>query len=221
MKAILGDTFFEWCGGSEILRTNHYKITLNEHPLLIGLNIDSEYEGIVILGKIQIVVDTLSHNAKYGAVGNTINFQGTNLVIIGLSLEDLDRQITEKVLDESSFNSNLKQAELMIGKLRSTLDRPDVNINLDEDEENFYIVFARRNFFLMGTDSKTIVINNKQISIKEGEHKLVEIDPVNGILIANSEKVFSLGTFTKDKMSVLGEFGVNLASGILRNLVWE
>jgi len=222
LKTLLDNTFFEWQGDPIILMTTHYKTILKNHPLLIGLKIDSKYEGVVILGQVEIVVDTLIHNEKYGSVGNTINFKGTNLVILGLSIEELGENIITKTLDKKTFDDNFRQAEIMISKLKNTLDRPDININIDHDcDEKSHIIFARRNFFLIGTDNKTILINNKQISIKEGESKLIEIDPINGILIANSEKLFSLGSFSKDKISILGQFGVNLASSFLKNLVWD
>ncbi|GAF93836.1 unnamed protein product, partial [marine sediment metagenome] len=83
------------------------------------------------------------------------------------------------------------------------------------------LIFGRKNFFLIASIEKLVLINNKQISVRENDFKLVQIDPHEGILIVNKDKVFNLGGSASSRFSCLGKFGVGIATSVLDHILWE
>jgi hypothetical protein len=99
-----------------------------------------------------------------------------------------------------------------------------MNISLNDDGDEFHhIIFGRRNFFLIGgiQNKKFVLIHNKQISIRDGESKLVQIDPIEGIIIAKKDQVLNFGGRKNNLGSLIGEFGVNIASSVLDHILWD
>jgi hypothetical protein len=83
MKTIhLGEILYDWQGEPEILATPHYKITLPKPAKIMEITTDfPTSDGIVILGDVEAIVDSIVYTKSHGAVGNTTNFKGTNRVI--------------------------------------------------------------------------------------------------------------------------------------------
>jgi hypothetical protein len=116
------------------------------------------------------------------------------------------------------------QAETIISKFKRRVEDPDMNISLDDEDDEFrHMIFGRRNFFLLGglRSKKFVLIHKKQISIRDGEYKLVQIDPVEGILIAKRDQVLNFGGARNNLGSLVGEFGVNIASSVLDHIFWD
>ncbi|UCE13924.1 MAG: hypothetical protein JSV04_01805 [Candidatus Heimdallarchaeota archaeon] len=219
----LSDDIYDWQGEPEILSTSFYKITQNEPTKIIELSINST-KGIVILGPIEVVTDAIVYTDSHGAVGNTIKFSGTNLVIIGISITHLTNSLQKSDLKEEKTRHWKNQAESMISKLKSRIEDRNwcMDISLDDEEDFKYLIFGRRNFLLVGSEKKFVLLREKQISVREGEYKLVQIDPYNGILIAKRNKVLNIGGTSRNNLgSLLGELGVNIASSVLDQVLWD
>lgn len=194
-----------------------------EHTKLIELSINSSTKGIVLLGQIEVVTDALVYTTSHGAVGNTINFLGTNLVIIGLSLTQLTNSLKKSDLSEEKVLYWKNKAESMISKLKSRIEDRSccMNFSFDDKEDFEYLIFGRRNFLLVGSEKKFVLFIDKQISIREGD-KLVQIDPYNGILIAKQDKILNIGGTSRTNLgSLLGELGVNITSSVLDQVLWD
>ncbi|MCK4849114.1 MAG: hypothetical protein KAT16_08825, partial [Candidatus Heimdallarchaeota archaeon] len=96
------------------------------------------------------------------------------------------------------------------------------SISIDSDSDPKYIIFGRKNFFLISSSEELVLIHKKQISVRKKDSNLVQIDAKNGITIVDKEKVLKIGgPGTKLNHSILGELGVNIASKVLENLIWE
>lgn len=216
------DDIFEWKGDTEILKNSNYKITVLNQAKIIGVDTDTAIEGIIILGEVEAVVDTIIHTPSHGAVGSTTVFSGTNLVILGLSINDLQDNMVKIQIPEQKLHQLRDEAESMIFKLKRTILRHNSSIGLDnEDEEMEYMIFGRKNFLLIASKEKLVLVHNKQISIRENDFKLVQIDPQDGILIANKDKVFNIGGSASSKLTCLGKFGVGIATSVLDHILWE
>ena len=183
---------------------------------------DDSTSGIVILGRIEAVVDSIIYTESHGAVGNTTNFSGTNLVILGLSITQLTNNIKQSVSSEEDSQYWKNEAHLMIKKLKLRIEDHDSSFHVNFDDHHKYVIFGRRNFLLVGFEKKFVLVHNKQISVREGETKLVQIDPKNGIIIAKNKKVFHLGSASRNTCgNTLGEFGVKVASSVLDQILWD
>lgn len=224
MKTIqLHGEIFDWQGTREILYTPFYKVTSTEPTKIMEIITDTT-KGIVILGPIEAVVDAIIHTES-GAVGNTTTFSGTNLVILGLPISELKDSLIKSTLYEQEAQKLRGQAEAMISKFKRRIEDSDSRINIsfgEKDDENEHIIFGRRNFLLIGSKEKFVLIHKKQIFVREEESKLVQIDPVEGIVIAKRDKVLNFGGASKNNLgSLLGEFGVNIASSVLDQIIWD
>lgn len=216
----LKDDFYEWTGNSEILKCPYFKVTLKNSVKIIGVETDISTEGVIILGKVEAIVDSLVFTKSHGAVGNTVSFSGTNLVIFGLPIADLQKFLAKSELTEQAYSSLKDEADSMISKLNKTIGSQKTSIDLDHEDEMEYIIFGKRNFFLITSKNKFVLVHNKQIAIRKGESKLVQIDPKNGIVIAEKNKVLNIGGSISTGRSILGEFGLNIANSVLENILW-
>ncbi|MFX0204722.1 MAG: hypothetical protein ACFFDT_01960 [Candidatus Hodarchaeota archaeon] len=226
MKTIhLGETLYDWQGEPDILSTPHYKITITGSAKIIEINTDFQAnDGIVILGNVEAIVDSIVYTKSHGAVGNTTNFKGVNLVILGLSAGDLESSLVKSDLPVEETQKFRNQAEAIISKFKRRVEDPNMNISLDDEDDEFrHMIFGRRNFFLVGGlhSKKFVLIHKKQISIRDGEYKLVQIDPVEGIIIAKRDQVLNIGGARNNLGSLIGEFGVNIASSVLDHIFWD
>ncbi|MHA2245101.1 MAG: hypothetical protein ACXADY_09040 [Candidatus Hodarchaeales archaeon] len=224
MKTIqLKDEIFDWKGTREILYTPFYKVSPTE-PIRIIEIITDKTKGIVILGSIEAVVDALIYTES-GAVGNTTTFSGTNLAILGLPISELEDSLAKSDLNEKEAQKLKSQAEAMISKFKGCIEDTDSRMNIsfgEMDDEHEHIIFGRKNFLLIGSKEKFVLIHKKQISVREGENKLVQIDPVEGIIIAERDKVLNFGGTSRNNLgSLLGEFGVTIASSVLNQILWD
>ena len=219
----LKDEIFDWQGKPEILYTPFYKVTSTETTRIIEIITDTT-KGIVILGPIEAVVDAIIYTES-GAVGNSTTFSSTNLVILGLPISELEDSLVKSALNEQEAQKLRSQAEAMISKFKSRIKDPDSRINIsfsETDDKHEHIIFGRRNFLLIGFREKFVLIHKKQISVREGESKLVQIDPVEGIVIAKRDKVLNFGGTSKNNLGpLLGEIGVNIASSVLDQILWD
>ncbi len=215
----LGERIYEWIDSPEILSTDYYKISAR-NPLKLIEVITDELHGVILLGKVEAIVDTLIYNNEHGDIGTTVEFSGTNLVIFGLTLKNIgDSIITYNPPDEEK-EFLFSEAKKIIAKLKSTIIDKKASINFDEDDEDLkYIIFGRRRFLLVGSETNVVLIHDKQIAVRKGESKLVLIDPVEGIIVAEKDKYLKIGG--KGGYSGLGNLGVNIASSILDGLLWE
>lgn len=226
MKTIhLGETLYNWQGEPDIISTPHYKIIIPGYAKIMEITTDFQAnDGIVILGNVEAIVDSIVYTKSHGAVGNTTNFKGINLVILGLSITDLESSLVKSDLPVKEVQEFKSQAEAIISKFKRRVEDPNMNISLDDEDDEFrHMIFGRRNFFLVGGlhSKKFVLIHKKLISIRDGEHKLIQIDPVEGITIAKRDKVFNIGGARNNLGSLIGEFGVNIASSVLDQILWD
>ncbi len=222
MKTIqLGDDLYDWHGDAEIISTPFYKITLIEPVKIMEVITDDSTNGIVILGRIEAVVDSIIYTESHGAVGNTTNFSGKNLVVLGLPITQLTNNIKQSVTSENDTQQWKVEAQLMIKKLKMRIEDPDSSFHVNFDDHHEHVIFGRRNFLLVGSEKKFVLIHKRQISVREGETKLVQIDQ-EGIIIAKNQRVFHLGSASRNNCgNILGEFGVNVASTVLDQILWD
>jgi len=220
---ILGNSLYEYLGSPEIINTSSYKVLLASESNIIELTTESELDGIVVVGSVEVIVDTLIHTKTYGSVGDTIQFRGSNLVIIGLKIAQLRSELREISSLDKSYEDSMIKAKDMIKKINKTITDPKTQISFEKegDEKIKHFIFGRRNFLLIGSDSKFVLIHRKQVSIKEAESKLIQIDPETGILIANYDKIINIGRGKKDNYSFLGKLGVNIATSVLNEVLWD
>ncbi len=223
MPFILGNRIYEYLGLPEIINTSSYKILISSKSNIVELITESELNGIIVLGSVEVIVDTLIHTKNYGSVGDTIQFRGTNLVILGLNIAQLGSKLQEISSFDKSYEDSMIKAKDMIKKINKTIEDPETRISFgkEDDEKIRHFIFGRRNFLLIGSDSKLVLIHRKKVSVKEGESKLIQIDPETGILIANYDKVINIGGGKKDRYSFLGKLGVNIAASVLDEVLWD
>jgi hypothetical protein len=226
MKTIhLGESLYDWEGKPDIISTPHYKIIIPGSAKIMEITTDFQTnDGIVILGNVEAIVDSIVYTKSHGAIGNTTNFKGINLVILGLSIADLENSLIKSDIPAEKAQELRSQAEAIISKFKRRVEDPNMNISFDDEEDEFHhVIFGRRNFFLVGGlhNKKFVLIHKKQISIREGEYKLVQIDPVEGIIIAKKDQVLNIGGVRNNLGSLIGEFGVNIASSVLDQIFWD
>ncbi len=222
MELELGDQIFSWNGSSEILDEKYFQVKKLENINLIELTSDSKLDGVVLVGKISIVVDSVVYTQSHGAIGETTEFLGSSLAILGLKLTDVQKFLHKEFYDSHEAESIRKEANQLIGKLRDNLTNKTTNINFEKDSDVSYIIFGKSNLFLLGSTDQVILIHKKKISVRKGENSLVQVDPHNGITIANEEKCIRIGSQRKGTdLSFLGELGVNIASKVLDSILWE
>ena len=213
---------YEWRGTPEILIEDYFKVMKTSSIYIKELTIDSKHKGIVIVGDVEVLVDTVIYTQSQGAFGETIQFMGSNLVIIGLTLEDLQQQTNIITLNSEESLRVENEASQIIKKAKMRMSDESANISIDSDSDPKYIIFGRKNFFLIGSKEELVLIHKKQISVRKKDSKLVQIDAKNGITIVDKEKFLRIGGCgTKLDHSILGELGVNIASKVLGNLIWE
>ncbi|MFX0016338.1 MAG: hypothetical protein ACFFB2_01450 [Promethearchaeota archaeon] len=223
MRSIqLEDEIFEWQGKPEILYSPFYKITLFQPTKIIEVTTDTSTKGIVILGQIEAVVDAIVHTSQ-GAVGNTTTFTGSNLVIFGLSISELKNFLHQSTLSEQEAQNIKDQAKEMIAKLKYWIEESDPHMNISfDDKDHEYVIFGRKNFLLVAEEKKFVLIHKKQISVRKGEHHLVQVDPQDGISIVEGDKVLRIGGTSSNSLgSLFGELGVNIASSFLDHFLWD
>ncbi|MHA1978909.1 MAG: hypothetical protein ACW98F_13820 [Candidatus Hodarchaeales archaeon] len=218
----LGNQIYSWNGPSEILDEKYFQVKNLAKLHLLELKSDSELSGIVLLGKISIVVDSIVYTQTHGAIGETTEFIGSSLVILGLELTSLQQSVN-MVTDDSIEAKNIKkEANQLIGKLRDNLTNKSTNIHFDKDSDISYIIFGKSDLFLLGSSDHIVLIHKKKISVRKGENSLVQVDPHDGITIVNEDKCFRIGSQRKGAdLSILGELGVNIASKVLDAIVWD
>lgn len=213
---------YEWQGTPEILIEDYFKVEKTSSIYIKELTIDSKRKGIVIVGDVEVLVDTVIYTQSQGAFGETIQFMGSNLVIIGLTLEDLQQQISIVTLNSDESLRVENEASQIIKKAKMRMGDGSADISIDSDSDPKYIIFGRNNFFLIASNKELVLIHKKQISVRKGDSKLVQIDTKNGVTIVDKEKCLRIGgSGSKLDHSVLGSLGVNIASKVLENLIWE
>ena len=223
MKTIeLEPEIYEWQGTPEILAENYFKVMKSSSIYIKELIIDSRHKGVVIVGNVEVIADTMIYTKSQGAFGETIQFMGSNLVIIGLTLEDLHQRVSMVTLNSEESLRVENEAYNIIKKAKMRLSDESVTISIDSDPDPKYIIFGRKNFFLVASNNELVLIHKKQISVRKKDSKLVQIDAKDGITIVDKEKCLRIGgSGTKLDHSVLGNLGVNIASKVLENLIWE
>ncbi len=213
---------YKWTGQSTVLIEDYFKIITDKTLYLKEIISDSELQGIVLLGNLNIVVDSIVYTQSHGAFGETTHFSGSSLVVFGLKISDIESSLKESVLSSEELMKINQEADQIPGKVKTNLEDETTNIQFDDDPEMKYIIFGRSNFFLIGSSNQFVLIHKKQLSIKKGENSLIQIDKSKGIVIANKERILRIGSPTSDSaFSFLGELGVNIASKVLESLVWE
>lgn len=221
----LQDEIFDYQGKPEILYTPFYKIT-TESAKIMEIVTDTYMNGIVILGPVEALVDTIIYTESHGAVGNTTTFTGTNLVILNLLITELEEFLLKSQLNDQEKLHWKNKADKMISKLKHRIEDPDTCMNVsfgeEEDEDLGHIIFGRRNFLLIGSEKKFVLINKQQVTVREGERKLVQVDKDDGVLIANSDNVLNIGGTSRSNLgSLLGNFGINIASSVLDQILYS
>jgi hypothetical protein len=218
----LGQDIYEWSDPSTVLIEDYYKIVTNQILYLKEVISDSDLRGVVLIGDLNIIVDSVIYTKSQGAFGETTHFQGSTLVVFGLEISMIESSIRKVVLDTEKVNALNQEADQILNKVKTNLACETTNIHFDDDPETKYIIFGRKNFFLIGSKSNFVLIHKKQVSIRKGNNNLVQIDKNKGITISNKEKVLRIGGTNYDSaFSCLGELGVNIASKVLESLVWE
>jgi len=218
----LGPEIYEWQGEDELLTEEYFKVKKTSSVYIKELTIDSKLKGIVIVGDIEVLVDTVIYTQSQGAFGDTIQFIGSNLVIAGLTVENIQEYINIVSLDSEESLRVENEASKIIKKVKMRLSDGSTNISIDSDSEPKYIIFGRNNFFLISSSKELVLIHKKQISVRKSDSNLVQIDAKNGITIVDKEKCLQIGgPGTKLNHLMLGELGVNIASKVLENLIWE
>ncbi|NHJ00864.1 MAG: hypothetical protein EAX86_01925 [Candidatus Heimdallarchaeota archaeon] len=222
MKRIhLGEEIYEWIDTPDILSTVYFKVKGKESIKLIEVRVDKDLTGVILLGRVEVIVDALIYSNTHGDVGTTVEFTGKNLVIFGLTVENITKSIMNYYPTEEETHFLYDEANAMIAKLESTLKDKKASIDFDEDDSNAkYIIFGKRRFLLVGSENNIVLIYDKQIAVRKGESKLILIDPVEGIVIAENEKLLKIGG-GKSGYSILGELGVNIASSVLDGILWD
>ncbi|MFW9779850.1 MAG: hypothetical protein ACFFE8_13425 [Candidatus Heimdallarchaeota archaeon] len=218
----LGEEFFEWTGNKEVLKTPYWKVTITSPAMVVSVNENLKPRGIVILGKVEAIVDTIVPTSE-GAFGNTTIFDGTNLVILGLTIDDLKDSLFSRGHASESTHEWKQDAQAMIRKLQNRIRSKDFHFELDGDEDFEYVVFGKRNFLLVGDSKKFVLIHRKQIAIRSGEEKLVQIDPIEGILVANKNEVLNIGGYSTSLNlgGMLSDLGLRIASSVLDHVLWD
>ena len=213
---------YEWQGAPEILKENYFKINRTSSIYIKELSIDTKYKGVVLVGDVEVLVDTIIYTQSQGAFGDTIQFNGVNLVILGLKLEDIQSYINSASLSADEILKVDNEASKIIRKMKTRLGDDSTNISMETDSDPKYIIFGRKNFFLVSTANELVLIHKKRVSVRKKDSNLVQIDSDTGITIVDKDKCFNIGgPGTKLNHSILGDLGVKISSIVLDNLVWE
>ncbi len=213
---------YEWQGTPDILVQTYFKVNKTSSIYIKELIIDSKHKGVVLVGKLEVLVDTIIYTKSQGAFGDTVQFIGENLVIIGLTLENLKQNINLVTLTSEETLKVENEASQIIKKVKTRLGDESANISIDSDSDPKYIIFGRKNFFLISSEEELVLIHKKQISVRKKDSSLVQIDANTGITIVDENKCFNIGgPRTKLNNSLLGELGVKISSIVLDNLIWE
>jgi hypothetical protein len=218
----LGNEIYEWTGQSIVLLEDYFKIT-SEQPLYIKeIFSDSELQGVVLLGNLDILVDSVVYTKDHGAFGDTTQFLGTGLVVFGFKISDIESSIREAVMSFDELIKINQEASQILKKAKSNLEDESTNIQFDDDPDMKYIIFGKRDFLLISSNKQFVLIHKKQLSIRKGDDSLVQIDKNDGIAIANKDRILRIGCPSSESaFSFLGELGVNIASKVLESLIWE
>lgn len=218
----LGPEIYEWKGKTEILTEDYFKVIKTSPIYIKELTIDFKLKGIVIVGAVEVLVDTVIYTQSQGAFGDTVQFMGLNLVIAGLTVENLQENVKIVSLNSEESLRVENEASKIIKKVRMRLSDGSTEISVDSETDPKYIIFGRKNFFLISSSKELVLIHKKQISVRKSDSNLVQIDAKNGITIVDKEKCLQIGgPGTKLNHLMLGELGVNIASKVLENLIWE
>ena len=213
---------YEWQGATEILTEDYFKVNKTGSMFLKEITFDFKYKGIVLVGNVEVITDTVIYTKSRGAFGDTVHFNGANLVIIGLTLEELSQHINLATLNTRESLNVEKEASNIIKKVKTRLSDESIDINIEADSDPKYIIFGRKNFFLISSKEELVLIHRKQIAVRKKDSSLVQIDANTGITIVDKEKCFTIGgPCNKLDHSILGEIGLKISSAVLDNLVWE
>ena len=71
------------------------------------------------------------------------------------------------------------EASKIIKKVKMRLSDGSTDISIDSDSEPKYIIFGRKNFFLISSSKELVLIHKKQISVRKSDSNLVQIDAKN------------------------------------------
>lgn len=218
----LGESTYRWIGEADFLREDYFKITKSNELYVKEISSNFNLQGVVLIGKIDVTVDSIIYTASNGACGDTYQFTGKSLVVFGVTIEKLKTTAKISLLQDQRKQAIDTKAEEIIQNLRDKILSENCCISFDKDDEVKYIIFGKHDFFLTGNASQFVLIHKKHISIRKGEEKLVEISPEVGIRISDKKKSFSINRPRDDSSySFLGDIGVNIASTILENLIWD
>ncbi len=218
----LGDELYSWRGSPEILDEKYFKVRNLDKLHFVELQSNSELNGVVLIGKISVIVDSVIYTRSHGAIGETTEFIGSSLAILGLELADVQESLYKVNGDSNETEGIWSEANKLIYKLRKSLTKKETKIQIDNDSDVKYIIFGKSNLFLLGSTDNFVLIHKKKISVRKGENSLVQVDPHDGITIATEDRCIRLGT-QKDSsdLSFLGDLGVNIASKVLDSIVWD
>jgi hypothetical protein len=218
----LGEETYSWIGKADFLREDYFKITKADDLYVKEITSNFNVDGIILIGNLSVTVDSVIYSSSNGACGDTYQFNGKSLVILGITMKELEASSKISLLKDPRKQIIDDRANEFIDNLREKILRDNCSISFDKDEEMKYIIFGKHDFFLIGNTSQFVLIHKKHISIRKGEEKLVEISPEIGIRISDKKKSFSINRPQDDSSySILGDIGVNIASTILENLIWD
>ncbi len=218
----LGDQIYSWQGSTQIIDGTYYQVNSVDKLNVIELKGNGGISGVVLVGKVSIIVDTIIYTQSHGAIGETTEYVGSSLAILGLELSTLKQFLQEEIFDSEVSATVRREADQLISKLKDNLTNKSTNIQFEKDSDINYIIFGKSNLFLIGSTNEFVVIHKKKISVRKGENSLVQVDPIDGIVIANREKCLRIGSQSQGKdLSFLGNLGVNFASKILDAIVWD
>ncbi|MHA2347168.1 MAG: hypothetical protein ACXACP_10650 [Candidatus Hodarchaeales archaeon] len=218
----LGENTYFWIGEANILKEDYFKVSKSDNLYVKEITNDFNLKGIILIGNLNVIVDSVIYSSSKGACGDTYQFLGKSLVILGITLEELESSLKIIVAQDERKKNIDDKASVFISNLQKKIHCKSLSVEFEKDEEVKYLIFGKNDFFLIGNNSKFVLIHKKQISIRSGERKLVEISPEVGIRISDKKKSFSIkGPRDASDFSILGEMGVNIASTILENLIWE
>jgi hypothetical protein len=218
----LAEETHSWRELTPILNEKYFRISNNGEIYLKEIKSNSKLNGVVLVGEIDILVDTVVYTQSQGAFGETLQFIGSSLVILGVQLKDFDENIRDIILPHETELKVREKAEKLLKKVKNRINDDSVHLEIGEDPEVQYIIYGLKDFFLVGSTKNIVLIHKKQISVRTGENNLVQVDPENGVTIVNKEKCLRVkGPSTESSESVLGEIGVSFASKILETFIWD
>lgn len=217
----LGDQVYSWQGDHSFLNEKYFQINVNGKLNLLELRGTSKIHGVVLVGKISIIVDSVIYTQSHGAIGETTEFVGSSLAILGMNINSIQQSLKEEI-DPNHSESIKTEADQLITKLRDSLTNKVTNVQFEEDSDGSYVIFGKSDLFLVGSSNELVVVHKKKISVRNGETSLVQVDPKEGIIIANDDECIQIGSKGKGSdLSILGSLGINFASKILDSIIWD